>query len=243
MTNEISYSNNSYWRQFQVLSGDIPGWSPPEELLALFTLALSTSKLDGDFLEIGSWCGRSAIALAMAGKLMGVSGIYCIDLFPEKTDWFCNEDGTYSFSVNIDETKYDAFREQTIWEAPYKNDILPVYDKYNGILDAFKHTISKYQFESLVKPFKGDLRLFLSTVHKDFKLRMAFIDGDHGYGAVSNDIKLVDKYLVSGGWICFDDAYTSYDGVNNAILDHITNNPKYDTGLQLTRKLFVARKY
>ena len=120
----MSTITNPIITQIEQRVANIPGWSPIDQLFTLFNLVYLTAGLEGDVVEIGSWCGRSAIALAMAGKLMGVSGIYCIDLFPEKTDWFCNEDGTYSFSVNIDETKYDAFREQTIWEAPYKNDIL-----------------------------------------------------------------------------------------------------------------------
>lgn len=79
---------------------DIPGWSPIDQLLSLFTLALSSSHLQGDILELGSWCGRSAVALGMAARLTGDTKVHCVDLFPEKTDWYQNADGTYSLYVN-----------------------------------------------------------------------------------------------------------------------------------------------
>jgi len=52
----------------------------------------------------------------------------------------------------------------------------------------------------------------------------------------------MDRYLVPGGWICFDDAFSYYDGVNRAIEDCIINNPGYELCQQMTRKFFIARK-
>jgi len=72
--------------------------------------------------------------------------------------------------------------------------------------------------------------------------KFAFIDGDHGYDAVCKDIENVERYLVPGAWICFDDAFSSYEGVSRAIQDMIINNPEYSFGQQMTRKFFVARK-
>ena len=237
-----SDSNNSYWEQLQKLSRDIPGWTPAEELFALFTLAISTSRLEGDILELGSWCGRSTNVLAMAAKIIDTPTIYAVDLFPEKDDWYKNDDGTYSFTVDIDGVKFNAYNEQTVWEYPFLNEVLPVYEKFGSILSAFNSTVLKYSNSSIVKCYKGDLRLFRSQAPSNLKLRFAFIDGDHGYSAVKDDILLIDECLVSGGWICFDDAFTTYEGVNNAINDFIINNPRYDSGVQLTRKLFAARK-
>lgn len=72
------------------------------QLLSLFTLVFSSADIEGDILELGSWCGRSAIALGMAAALTDNSKIYCVDWFPEKDDWYKNDDGSYSFSVDID---------------------------------------------------------------------------------------------------------------------------------------------
>lgn len=74
------------------------------------------------------------------------------------------------------------------------------------------------------------------------RFRLAFIDGDHSYEAVCADIRNVERVLVPGGWICFDDAFTVYDGVNRAIDDLIINSGDYELCQQMTRKFFVARR-
>ena len=60
----------------------IPGWSPIDQLYTLFNLVYLTAGLEGDIVEIGAWCGRSAVALGMAAQLTGDARVHCIDLFP-----------------------------------------------------------------------------------------------------------------------------------------------------------------
>lgn len=228
--------------QIEEAVNDIPGWSPIDQLLTLFTLAYTSADLDGDILELGSWCGRSAVALGMAAKLSGKGKVRCVDLFPEKNDWFKNEDGTYSFAVNIEGRLVSAYGEQTVWAEPYEHDIAPVYERFAGTLEAFTTSISNNGLSNLVSPVKGDLMSFLKIAPKSFKARLAFIDGDHSYEAVSNDIALIEGSLIHGGWICFDDAFSSYQGVNDAIQKHIIDSGNYELCQQMTRKLFVARR-
>lgn len=221
---------------------DIPGWSPQDQLLSLFTLAFSSADLPGDILELGSWCGRSAVALGMAAKLSGKGKVHCVDLFPEKNDWYQNADGTYSFSVTVDDRKVGAYGEQTVWAEPYLRDIAPVYERYAGTLDAFNSTMLSNHLTDWVKPFKGDLLKFASNAPQGFSVRLAFVDGDHSYSAVAKDIEIVERYLLPGGWICFDDAFSSYDGVNEAIQKSIIDSGRYQCCQQVTRKLFIAQR-
>ncbi|MDR3392984.1 MAG: class I SAM-dependent methyltransferase [Sulfuriferula sp.] len=219
----------------------IPGWSPIDQLLTLFTLAYASADLPGDILELGSWCGRSAVALGMAAQITGHTKIHCVDLFPEKNDWYRNADGTYSFAVNINGRMVGAYGEQTVWAEPYERDIAPVYQRYAGILEAFNATIAANGLTAQVTPVKGDLTSFAASVAPGFSLRMAFIDGDHSYEAVSKDIAIVERFLVPGGWICFDDAFSTYAGVDQAITEYVIDSGRYHLCQQLTRKLFVAR--
>ena len=46
----------------------VPGWSPLDRLLSLFEPAFVSAHLGGDLVEIGSWCGRSAVALGLAAR-------------------------------------------------------------------------------------------------------------------------------------------------------------------------------
>lgn len=227
--------------QIETAVKDIPGWTPLDQLLSLFTLAFSSANTPGDILELGSWCGRSAVALGMAARLTGNTRLHCVDLFPEKEDWRQNTDGTYSFSVTTDGTQTNAYSEQTVWAEPYLRDIAPVYEKFTGTLSAFNYAMHSNRLENIVTPFKGNLSQFSESAPSDLKLRLAFIDGDHSYSAVSTDIANVEKFLIPGGWICFDDAFSSYDGVNEAIKTHIISSGRYQCCQQLTRKLFIAQ--
>lgn len=221
----------------------VPGWSPPDQLQALFHLTYFASALQGDIVEIGSWCGRSALVFGLATRLANdATCVHCIDLFPEKDDWLQNEDGSYSFSVVINDRIHQAYHQQTVWEAPFESDIAPVYDRNSSILDIFKQNIATHQLEDKIKPFRGDSGKFVQEIDPDFQCKLAFVDGHHSYEAVCADIQNLEPFLVPGGWFCFDDAFSSYDGVNKAIETCILANPNYDLCQQLTRKLFVARK-
>lgn len=221
---------------------NVPGWSPIDQLTALATLTISSAHLQGDVVELGSWCGRSAVALGIAAKIAGNSQVYCIDLFPKKSDWYRNDDGTYSLSVKIRNKTIMAYDEQTVWEKPFKKDIAPLYKRHKSVFDIFKQTIKNNNLNKFVKPFRGDLAMFLAHVPVKFKCRMAFIDAHHGYESVCDDIKRIVPHMVKGAWICFDDAFTSYEGVNRAITEKIIESKVFDQCHQVTRKLFVARK-
>ena len=220
----------------------IPGWSPLDQLLTLFTLAYSSAIIPGDILELDSWCGRSAVVLGMAARLTGNTTVHCVDLFPEKNDWYQNPDGTYSFAVNIDGRVFGAHQDQTVWAEPYLRDIVPLYEQHKGTFDAFKYYVDKNYLRNCVIPYRANLETFASNAPSDLNLRLAFIDGEHSYESVCKDIAIVERFLLPGGWICFDDAFSSYEGVNQAIRDKVIGSGKYKYFQQMTRKFFVAQR-
>lgn len=237
MNNTTAISNT-----IEKATKDIPGWTPQDQLLSLFTLVFSTANLNGDILELGSWCGRSAVALGLAAKLSGKNRVHCVDLFPEKNDWYQNEDGTYSFSVIIDGKTYGAYGEQTVWAEPFERDIAPMYERFPGTFEAFQTAIRANDLTDFVTPYRADLEKFKKMAPQDLALRLAFIDGDHSYAAVAKDIKIIEEFLLPGGWICFDDAFSSYTGVNEAIQKHIIDSGHYQCCQQITRKFFIAQR-
>lgn len=230
------------WAQIEALVENVHGWTPIDQLFTLYTLTWTTAALAGDIVEVGSWCGRSAVVLAAAAKAAGRSKVYCVDLFPEKSDWKQNPDGSYSFDMVIDGKHYGGYQEQTVWKEAFESQTGKIYESYNGVFDCFRETIAKRGMDEVVHPHRGDLASLLATQGPGFKCRLAFLDGDHGYGAVCEDIRNIDRHLVPGGWLCFDDAFTCYEGVNRAIAELIIANPRYECCQQMTRKLFVARK-
>jgi predicted O-methyltransferase YrrM len=229
-------------KQIEDLVADIPGWSPVDQLFTLFNLVYVTGGLEGDVIELGSWCGRSSAVLALAARHTQGTKVHCIDLFPEKNDWYRNADGSYSFSVTIGDRSFAAYQEQTVWAEPFAKDIAPLYEKHNGVFELFRDALARNGLNHVVAPHRGTLSTFSEAAPRGLKCRVAFVDGDHSYRAVCEDIERIERLLVPGGWICFDDAFSHYDGVNRAITDRIINNPGYELHQQMTRKLFIARK-
>lgn len=222
------------------LTEDIPGWCQEEQLLVMYLLAETTNELDGEFLEIGSWCGRSAVILASAAKRIGTK-LNCVDLFPNKEDWFKNSDGTYSFKVKVDNNEYFGCVSQKVWKEPFEKEILSMYNKHQvGTKEIFDNNMKKNNLTQYVQAFKGNSEEFINNFSG--KIKLAFIDGDHGYEAVCKDIEAVEKFLVKGGWIIFDDAFTVNKGVDKAIDEMIINSNKYELCHQVTRKCFIAKK-
>ncbi|NLI76675.1 MAG: class I SAM-dependent methyltransferase [Candidatus Riflebacteria bacterium] len=230
------------WEKIEALTAQIHGWTPIDQLFALFTITMASAGLEGDVLEVGSWSGRSAVVFGEAVKLLGHSVVHCVDLFPEKSDWRENPDGTYSFAVEIHGQKYQGYQEQTVWRDTFQNQVVKVYETSESLWEIFHRTIEARGMQGVVLAHRGDLESFLAARGTGFRCRVAFLDGDHGYQAVRQDIQSVEKHLVPGGWLCFDDAFTSYPGVDQAIREMILENPGYDLCRQMTRKLFVARR-
>ncbi len=103
-------------------------------------------------------------------------------------------------------------------------------------------TVEKNNMKDILIPHRGTSGTFIKTVKPDFKCKIVFIDADHGYDAVCRDIKNMEPYIVKGGWICFDDAFSCYEGLNKAVNELIIENPTYIQCQQMTRKCFIARK-
>ncbi len=221
---------------------DIPGWSPIDQLYTLSLLGLATAHLPGDFVEIGSWCGRSGVVLGAVARSLGKTQLHCIDLFPSRSDWKQHPDGSYYFEVKINGEIHRAHQEQTVWASAFDTQTSRIYLDYDSPLVCFEKQIQRFGLGQYIRVYHGNSTTFAASVASDFRCKLAFIDGDHGYDAVCKDIAMVKDRLVGGGWICFDDAFSSYEGVNRAIREHILADPQFDLGQQMTRKLFVARK-
>lgn len=229
------------WIKNEVLS--VPGWSPEDQLQALFSLTLASGHLPGDVLEVGSWCGRSAVVLAAAAIRSGTSMIQCIDPFPEKGDWYQNPDGSYSMRVRVGDQVIGGYQDQTVWKEPFERDIAPLYERNESVRAIFDSSVSRFNCADRVRAFRGTLAMFASLKEASaFRCRLAFVDGDHGYEAVRADIDLISRWLVPGGWICFDDAFTGYAGVDRALEEGVVSSPAFDIKQQVTRKMFVARR-
>jgi predicted O-methyltransferase YrrM len=220
----------------------VPGWTPFDQLLALFSLAYASARL-GDFLEIGSWCGRSMVALGLAAHRAGRGHVHCVDAFPERDDWFENPDGTFSFAATTSSGVVRGLVEQSVWAEPFYRDILPTYEQWGSTWQAFMASRERFGLTDVVTPYRMTSSAFFDGPARGHQYGLVFIDGEHSYDAVSSDMDAATERLVSGGALCLDDAFTCYDGVTRAIQDRLTGPSCRLRGpLRVTRKLFAATK-
>jgi hypothetical protein len=144
--------------------------------------------------------------------------------------------------VRLDGVSVSAYDEQTVWAEPFERDILPLYREHGGPLSVLRATLARYGLEDCVRIYRGNRAMVERALSGGQRLRLAFVDGDHGFEAVTRDIQAIAPRLLDGGWMCFDDAFTGYDGVDRAIREQIVADAAFDLRVQVTRKMFAARR-
>lgn len=159
-------------------AANIKGFLDDDEADRLFSLALSASKI-GPCLEIGSYCGKSAIFLGTA----------------------CKENKSVLFSLD----HHKGSEEQQHGQEYFDPDLL---DKETGrinTLPLFLKTIEDFNLENTVVTVIGRSEIvgrFWQT-----PLSLIFIDGSHSYESVLNDYKIWSKHLIAGGYLLFHDIF------------------------------------
>ena len=128
-----------------------PGFMPDDEGLALHRAALAAAPT-GPLLEIGSWCGKSAVYLGDAAEQAGTV-LFCVDHHRGSEE---NQPGW----EHHDPTLVDP-RTRRI-------DTLP----------RFRRTIEEAGLEATVVAVVGESTLV--AAHWQTRLGMVFIDGGHG---------------------------------------------------------------
>ena len=154
------------------------GFMPPEEGLALHDAALSC-EVDGPFLEIGSYCGKSTIYLGAAARARGRL-LYALD----------HHRGSEENQVGWE------------WHEP------DLVDSDLGVLDTlpvFRRTIHDAGLEQTVVAVVGssvDVARSWTT-----SLGLVFIDGGHGEVPAHADYEHWSPKLVSGGLLLIHDVF------------------------------------
>jgi len=143
-----------------------------------------------EILEIGSWAGGSAISWAEALKQTGRAGrVTCID--------------TWHPYINLTNDQ---------------NQIYEVMDRAahdNGILALFLHNIRASSVGDIIQYRQASSGSLLDLFAPQ-SFDLIYIDGDHRYSAVANDIRLAKILIRNPGIICGDDLELQRDAVDRA---------------------------
>jgi len=158
---------------------NVKGFLDPEEGMRLYDTALSVAGL-GPCLEIGSYCGKSAIYLGTA----------------------CREKNGILFSVD----HHRGSEEQQPGEEYFDPELFDYVSWRMNTMEKFLKTLEKAGLEEHVVPVvcRSDVaaRMWATPLH------LVFIDGGHSYETALTDYNVWAKHIVSGGYLLIHDIFS-----------------------------------
>ncbi|MEE9913475.1 MAG: class I SAM-dependent methyltransferase [Deltaproteobacteria bacterium] len=157
---------------------NVKGFLDEAEAKRLYMLALESSKY-GPCLEIGSYCGKSAIFLGVA----------------------CKENNAVLFSID----HHSGSEEQQPGQEYFDPDLL---DEETGQIDTlrlFRKTIHNFDLANTVVPIISRSEIVGPAWNTG--LGLVFIDGSHAYESVLNDYLIWAKHVLPGGYLVFHDIF------------------------------------
>jgi predicted O-methyltransferase YrrM len=167
--------------QLFTLADEAKGFMPRPEGLALFEHALDAGQHHpaGTWLEIGSWCGKSALYLGAAAEETS-SVLYSLD------------------------HHHGSEENQSGWEYFDASLVDPVDGRLNT-LPTWQRTIANAELESTVVGLVG----FSTVVAAHFAqpLELLFIDGGHGHDVAWADYEHWSPKVATGGLLLIHDVF------------------------------------
>ncbi len=162
----------------ETLIHNVKGFLDHDEGLHLYHTALTACKL-GPCLEIGSYCGKSAIYIGSA----------------------CREKSSTLFSID----HHRGSEEQQPGEEYFDPELFDYRQFQMDTFNVFRETLEKARIEDTVVPIvsKSDVAA------RSWKtpLGMVFIDGGHSYEAAVNDYECWAKHILPNGFLLIHDIF------------------------------------
>lgn len=168
-------------------AGQVPGLCSEEKVLALAAAARVAPA--GDVVEIGSWWGKSAVALGWLARRYGIGKLLCVD------PWDLGEAMQASEEVNAQTAKWDM--EEVV--AVFETNLAMLAGGANYLRLPSRDAAETYARTRLaVTAAFGETR-YAGTI------AMLHIDANHELGPVREDVRLWTPMVARGGWAILDD--------------------------------------
>jgi predicted O-methyltransferase YrrM len=162
------------------IARDVKGFLGVDEGTRLYELAYDAAGL-GPCVEIGSYCGKSALFIGEGCRTRGGYRLFSID-------------------------HHRGSEEQQRGQEYFDPDL---YDAARGRVDTLPHflaNIARAGLEDWIIPVVGRSdAVALTWPHA--RLGVVFVDGGHAKATVERDVELWGRFVVPGGWLCVHDVY------------------------------------
>ena len=163
------------------LAENAKGFMPQNEGLALYEHALAYGKQEreGTWLEVGAWCGKSALYLGAAAEAT-LSVLYSLDHHHGSEE---NQEGWEHFDPSL---------------------VDPLDGRLNT-LPSWQRTIAEARLERTVVGLVG--HSIVVAAHFAQPLNVLFIDGGHGHDVAWADYLVWSSKVVAGGLLLIHDVF------------------------------------
>jgi len=158
---------------------NVKGFLDEEEGRQLYEIARRASKL-GPCLEIGSYCGKSALYLGSA----------------------CKENRGILYSID----HHRGSEEQQPGQAYFDPDLFDPQTLRVDTFKAFRQTLEAADLTGTVVPIVSSSRV--AARMWSTPLSLVFIDGGHSHAAVSADYHAWARHVIEGGYLLFHDIFS-----------------------------------
>jgi len=156
----------------------VPGFMPADEGIALHEAGLEAAAV-GPLLEIGSWCGTSAVYLGDAAEHAGTV-LFCVDHHRGSEE---NQSGWEHHDPSLVDARTGRI------------DTLP----------RFRRTIEEAGLEATVVAVVGESTVV--AAHWQTRLGMVFVDGGHGREPAHADYESWAPLVSAGGLLAIHDVF------------------------------------
>lgn len=187
----------------------ISGNCSEEKFTALIDAAASAPQ--GDYIEIGSFYGKSALAIGWLAKRNNCQ-LLCID------PWEINEipQNEAHKSINLTYSNLPISKIKSIF---ITNVYLPLKGHINYLQSYSDAAFAEYKTNTTLQSQE-----FGKTTYQG-KIAFLHIDGNHDYIYAKSDITKWSKHLLPGGWMIIDDYNWCYgDGPTKAADEFVNEN-------------------
>jgi predicted O-methyltransferase YrrM len=179
---------------------NVKGFLDPEEGMRLYDTAFSVAGL-GPCLEIGSYCGKSAVYIGTA----------------------CREKNGILFSID----HHRGSEEQQPGEEYFDSGLFDYASWRMNTVEKFRKTLEKAGLEETVVPVV--CRSDVAARMWGTPLQLVFIDGGHSYETALTDYNCWAGHIVSGGFLLIHDIFSDpaeggqapYNVYNHAVASNL----------------------
>ncbi|MCU7883463.1 MAG: class I SAM-dependent methyltransferase [Candidatus Thiodiazotropha sp. (ex Lucinoma annulata)] len=206
----------------------IPGESDINKLTAL--AHISRTLPQGDLIEIGSFCGRSAFAIAWLAKQYEIGNLISID------PWSSQKIEQQGQQAEILNRRIGVIDFDKIFLVYISNMLL--LDNVGYIREISSKAINQYKQTAQ----QGILNSSeLSPISVSGAISLLHIDGNHHYTHVCQDIDAWAPYVMPGGWILLDDYVWAFGDGPKRAGDELLASRNFDLAFSMGDTLYLRK--